>query len=277
MSRCDSHVHIIGPTERYPQLANRSGVMGVADVAALKAHGAPHGISRFVVVQPSFYGTDNSMLLDALAPLGMNGRGVAVVGANGAPEHVLAGWAERGVCGLRINVYSPIGAPRSLPATFTIMADIARPLGWHVEVIAALPQIAEHADLFAAADVPVVIDHYGVYGDARPDSQNGRRLLELMTASNVWMKLSAPYRVSSNPLDTKPNRAWLTALIEAAPERCVWGSDWPHTPAHESTEPAYRPIDYAALVKDFLGALDGELRDAVMQHNPARLYGFPGA
>ena len=102
----------------------------------------------------------------------------------------------------------------------------------------------------------------------------GRRLLELLTASNVWMKLSAPYRVSGNALETRPDREWLAAILEAAQERCVWGSDWPHTPPHEATTPAYRPIAYAALVEDFLAALGAAHADAVMQHNPARLYGF---
>ena len=86
--------------------------------------------------------------------------------------------------------------------------------------------------------MPVVIDHYGLYGDARPDSANGRRLLDLVALPHVWMKLSAPYRHDRGPLNTKPDREWLAALIAAAPGRCVWGSDWPHPPAHEQQKGA---------------------------------------
>jgi predicted TIM-barrel fold metal-dependent hydrolase len=276
MSRCDSHVHVVGPIERYPQLPNRSGIMAPAEVPALRQLGAAHGITRFVIVQPSFYGTDNSMLLDALDALGGHGRGVAVIDNNGIAQNVLEGWGRRGVCGLRINIYSPIGPPKELAETFNAMARIAQPLGWHVEVIASLPEIARHADLFGSAKVPVVLDHYGVYGAARPNSsKDAQRMLDLLRAPHVWMKLSAPYRVSDNPLQTKPDKEWLAAMLDAGEERCVWGSDWPHTPPHENTEPAYRPIAYAALVNDFVAALgDAALAERIMRDNPARLYGF---
>jgi len=94
------------------------------------------------------------------------------------------------------------------------------------------------------------------------------------------MKLSAPYRVSDDPLDTRPNRPWLAAILAAATERCVWGCDWPHTPAHDAHRGgavaiANRPIAYQRLVDDFVAALDSvELTEMIMRDNPARLYGF---
>ena len=97
------------------------------------------------------------------------------------------------------------------------------------------------------APVPVVIDHYGLYGNDRPGSADGRRLLDLMSLHHVWMKLSAPYRHDRGPLNTRPDREWLAALIAAAPDRCVWGSDWPHPPSHEQQQGASLEAPYRAL------------------------------
>jgi predicted TIM-barrel fold metal-dependent hydrolase len=97
---------------------------------------------------------------------------------------------------------------------------------------------------------------------------------------NVWVKLSAPYRVGDDPLGTRPDRIWLAAIVAAAPARCVWGSDWPHTPPHalqgSADQPLpYRVLSYQALVDDFLAALgDADAAQAIMIDNPARLYGF---
>jgi predicted TIM-barrel fold metal-dependent hydrolase len=193
---------------------------------------------------------------------------------------MLADFARRGVRGLRLNLYSSAAgrAVTRLDGAFAALAEIAARMGWHVEVIAALDVLVGAADLFAGSAVPVVVDHYGLYGSATPSSDAGRRLLDLAGLPNVWVKLSAPYRVSDDPLNTRPDPAWLAAL--AAPGRCVWGSDWPHTPLHalqgEGAPPLpYRPLSYAALVDDFGAAVgDAALCEAIMSDNPARLYGF---
>ena len=280
--RCDSHVHIVGPADRYPQVPERTYLAGVASVDTLKRLGAVRGIGRFVIVQPSFYGTDNSATLDALDTLGSNGRGVAVIDPNAASPDTLATFHRRGVRGLRINLYSPVKAPGgdSLELAFAATADAARTMGWHVQVIAPLPVLLANANILSRAPVPVVIDHYGLYGDRRPDSAEGRRLLELLALPHVWVKLSAPYRHDRGPLNTRPDRAWLAAQIEAAPDRCVWGSDWPHPPPHEqqkgaSLEAPYRALSYETLVDEFIAALPSAgLADRIMRDNAGRLYAF---
>ena len=280
--RCDSHVHVIGPEDRYPQLPTRTYLAEAAPLDRLAALAAPQGIDRFVIVQPSFYGADNTVLLETLDALGGRGRGVAVVDADMIAKPILADYAARGVCGLRLNLYSPMGnVDRArMAATFAAMAGLAEPLGWHVEVIAPIEVLAQEAATLANAAVPVVIDHYAVFGGHEPASAAGRQLLGLLRLPHVWMKLSAPYRVSDDPLDTKPNRPWLAAMLAIAGERCVWGSDWPHTPAHGAQQgrtiaTSHRPIAYEKLVDDFVAALDSEeLTDMIMRDNPARLYGF---
>ena len=235
-------------------------------------------------MQPSFYGTDNTLLLDSLAILGDRGRGVAVIDPAAATPEMLVDYAKRGVRGLRLNLYS---APadrevRKLDHAIAAMAKLARTVDWHVEVIASIKVLAENADLLARAPVPIVIDHYGLYEGFRPQSSEARRLLELLRRPQVWIKLSAPYRVSDNPLETRPDPAWLGAILACAEDRCVWGSDWPHTPLHAlQGDPAvglpYRALSYETLVDDFLAAIGAaELAERIMTDNPGRLYGFPG-
>jgi predicted TIM-barrel fold metal-dependent hydrolase len=279
--RCDSHVHIIGPIARYPQLETRSYHALPASLDALSSAAAPSGIDRFVIVQPSFYGTDNTVLLESLDVLGPRGRGVAVIDPAKTSRATLDAYAARGVCGLRINLYSPGKAGDGrLARDFAALARVAEAMGWHIEVIAPIATLLEAARLLARTDITVVIDHYGVYGHAGPDSAAGRILLELLELPHVWMKLSAPYRVSDDPLNTRPDPAWLGAILERARERCVWGSDWPHTPGHDAQHGpdvvgVYRPLPYQTVVDDFTRAVGSDaLSEMILSENPARLYAF---
>jgi predicted TIM-barrel fold metal-dependent hydrolase len=278
--RCDCHIHIVGPSGRYPQIPTRAYQAAEAPLAVLMAHGAASGVTRFVVVQPSFYGSDNTLLLESLDALAGEGRGVAVIDP-ATPGASLADFARRGVRGLRLNLYST-SAGRELHqigGLFMPLADIAAGMGWHVELIAGIDVLLGAADLFARARVSIVIDHYGLYGHATPQSGHGRALLDLFRLPNIWIKLSAPYRVSDDPLCTRPDPAWVAAIVAAAPGRCVWGSDWPHSPLHEQgradLQRPYRPLSYATLVDKFLAALGHDAAaQAIMIDNPARLYGF---
>jgi predicted TIM-barrel fold metal-dependent hydrolase len=280
--RCDSHVHIVGPTQKYPQVPDRTYLAGEASIETLKRLGASRGITRFVIVQPSFYGADNSATLDALDALGGNGRGVAVIDPKATSAETLAEFHRRGVRGLRINLYSPIKAPGgdTLEASFAATAAAARTMGWHVQVIAPLMVLLSKLDVLVHSPVPLVIDHYGLYGNERPSGANGGALVDLVSLPHVWVKLSAPYRHDRGPVNTKPDRQWLAALIAAAPDRCVWGSDWPHPPAHEqqhgaSLEAPYRALSYETLVDEFLAALpSADMAERIMRDNAELLYGF---
>jgi predicted TIM-barrel fold metal-dependent hydrolase len=279
--RCDSHVHIVGPLGRYPQLPTRPYLAGLAPLENLRSLAARRSIARFVIVQPSFYGTDNTLLTESLDHLGEQGRGVVVIDPVTVSPQGLADYAANGVRGLRVNLYSAVESQESrLDRAFAAIVDIARDLDWHIEVIAPIGTLAQHFDTILRSRVPVVIDHYGVYGHSPPESAEGERLLALLRQQHVWIKLSAPYRVSANPLETRPNKAWLAAILAVAADRCVWGSDWPHTPPHDAQKGTeilgeYRPLAYERLVDDFFAALPSqELAERIMSDNPARLYGF---
>jgi predicted TIM-barrel fold metal-dependent hydrolase len=278
--RCDSHVHIVGRPDRYPQVPERTYLAGPAPLDELKRRGAPHGITRFVIVQPSFYGFDNSAALDALDELAGNGRGVAVIDPDNTPDAALNEMHRRGIRGLRINLYSPLAAGKRMDDSFAATANIAQRMNWHIQVIASLPVLLKSKRLLAGSPVPIVVDHYGVYGKARPEDAEGQRLLHLIRMPHVWIKLSAPYRLDDGPMSTRPDREWVAELYAAAPPRCVWGSDWPHPPAADQhkgcrTIAPYRDLSYDKLIDDFIAALPSPaLANQIMRDNPARLYDF---
>ncbi len=134
------------------------------------------------------------------------------------------------------------------------------------------------SDLLVRALENEGVDHiFGVPGE---ENLEACRLLELLRLPHVWMKLSAPYRSTGDALAVTPDPAWLQKLLHVSANRCVWGSDWPHTPAHEQQTGdgallPYRPLDYAAVVEGFRSALpDPTLADKIMGINPERLYRF---
>jgi predicted TIM-barrel fold metal-dependent hydrolase len=280
---CDCHVHIVGALGEFPQIATRSYTAGVASLDSLRALAKPAGVSRFVLVQPSFYGTDNACLLEALSALGDHGRGVAMIDPTVVTADLLDQYARHGVCGLRANLYSKSLARGSESTEDLLQAAIesAPRAGWHVEIIAPASTLLSAARVIESSAIPVVIDHYGLPDNFAPQSFEGQRLLELIRLPHVWVKLSAPYRMLDDPLATKPLADWLAAFAHAAPDRCVWGSDWPHTPLSRHQQGAafavpYRKIEYSKLFRDFIQALgDATANERILVTNPARLYGFP--
>jgi predicted TIM-barrel fold metal-dependent hydrolase len=278
--RCDSHIHIVGPTDRYPQVPERTYLADVATLKQIESVSATRAIRRYVIVQPSFYGTDNSLLLETLCTLAGRGRGVVVIDPRAISARVLSDMSGQGVRGLRLNLYSPLREKAPLALRFAAIAGLARELSWHIEVIAPIKMLAESSTLLGSSRVPVVIDHFGVFTGHTPEQAEGRMLLGLLAMPHVWMKLSAPYRVSADALATKPDQAWLKAILATAPDRCVWGSDWPHTPPHDqqmggAVLAPYRNLRYETLVDDFVAAVgSAELAERVLSNSPARLYEF---
>ena len=278
--RCDCHVHVVAPNGS-GMVANRRYTPGAAGLEALLGAAGPLGVGRFVVVQPSFYGTDNSVTVQALRALEGRGRGVVVIDPARTSDAMLLPMHEAGACGLRVNLYSTLAGGERLDRVFAATAAVAARVGWHVEVLAALPLIVEQSGVLAASPVPVVIDHFGLHQGFAPESREGEALLGLLAREHVWIKLSAPYRVSEDTLAVRGDAGWMAALLRAAPGRCVWGSDWPHTPPHElqtggGVPLPYRALDYGDVVRGFIDSVgDAALAERVLVENPVRLYGFP--
>jgi predicted TIM-barrel fold metal-dependent hydrolase len=277
---CDCHVHVIGAVDAYPQEPGRAYTAAPASLAALEQAAAASGVSRFVIVQPSFYGTDNRCTLEALDALAGRGRGVAVVDPATVTAAELRDLETRGVRGLRINLYSTVrgSLARRLEDRLNPLTAIAARMGWHVQVLAPADTLIDATMLIEDAEVPVVIDHYGLPTGLDPNSVEGGQLLSLFALPHVWVKLSAPYRVTEDPLATTPPPGWVGAMLSVAPDRCVWGSDWPHTPVRQHGEGApvdlpHRAIAYDRLFGDIVAALGDDAR-RVLVSNPEALYGF---
>ena len=280
---CDCHVHVVGPRARYPLLSGRSYTPPDAPLDQLQAMLARLELERVVIVQPSFYGTDNRCLLAALDVLGRSARGIAVLG-DGTPGSVVDDLHRRGVRGLRINVLS--SGPASSEALRRHIATTSGQCernGWHIQIFSSAAALVPLAPMLRQLPVPVVVDHFGLIDPANLASEASRTLCGLLAEGRVWAKLSAPYRVTANPFDPTVG-ALARLLADANPERVVWGSDWPHTPPHSRArdgahagppEVPYRPLDTRALlaaVADWFP--DPRARQALLVDNAARLYDF---
>lgn len=278
---CDCHVHVIGDRTAYPMTPDRHYTPGPASVADLLAHLAHLGADRAVIVQPSVYGTDNRCLIESLERLAGAGRGVAVVEPQVGQDELQA-LHHAGVRGLRINLESAqVREPRVIAQALQYWSERIGPLGWHLQVYASLDAMSAAAAHLDGVDVPIVMDHFAMVppttgaGDVRLQT-----LLGLLETGRAYVKLSAPYRIGSQPLDAGGDANALASLwVAANPERVLWASDWPHTgrdpakPAHEVS--AYRPIHPGWLLRDVANWLpDAATRRQVLVDNPARLYDF---
>ncbi len=232
------------------------------------------GTARAVVVTPSTYGTNNACTLDALDQLGDSARGVAVVD-HGVSDAELARLAARRVRGLRVNFVSPQSWGIATPEMLTTLADkVARHAdcaGWHIQVFAHPEQIVVFEPVLRALPVPLVIDHLGRIDPAEgPLAQAFGVLRRLLDGGKTWVKLSGAYMRSTvygpRYADTLPLGQ---ALVQAAPDRLVWGSDWPHT---TEAPGSVNDADLVDLLRDWAGS-DAAM-DRILVDNPARLYGF---
>jgi predicted TIM-barrel fold metal-dependent hydrolase len=273
----DCHVHVIGPKSRFPLARERSYTPRDALAAELAAMLERLGLERVVLVQPSFYRTDNACMLDAMAKI-KNSRGVAVL-----PAKVAAAELDRlhaqGIRGLRVNIAT--GGAASVEVMRRDIAAAARLCerhGWHVQLFVPSTAIEPLAPLLTALPVATVIDHFGLIAPGA-DTPALRALTCLLEAGKTWVKISGAYRIGSwrdpriGPL--------ARTLCAANPERIVWGSDWPHTPKHSQRKPnaeeelPFQAIDTAALLALVPKWLeDDRLVRRVMVSNPAKLYDF---
>ena len=261
----DCHMHIYGPAERYPVApSNPSPVPFAYNLAAYQAVKARLGLGRTVVVQPSAYGLDNSATLDAVAGLG-DARAVVAVTPD-TSEAELQRLHAAGARGARaVLLKHPLVAWQDLAA---LGARVA-PLGWHIQMqFDGMRMVAREA-LIRALPCKVVIDHIGRFHEpVTPDSAPVLALRRLLESGRVWMKASSPYGVSRTA-DWSDTSTIARALIAAAPERVVWGSNWPHP-----NEPEPKPDE--ARVLDWLASVcpSEAVRQAVLVANPAELYDF---
>ncbi len=264
----DSHHHIYDA--RFPADPRADLKPADATVAQYRLLQARLGTTRSVVVQPSTYGTDNRCLLAALKLLGSTARGIAVVDQD-VSDAELQSFHAAGVRGIRFNFARPAGpSAQSMEA----LAHRIAPLGWHVQVHALAEGYLALEDVLQRLPTPLVIDHLGRFPQPQGLSHPAWPILrKLVARGNTWVKLSGAYHDSkSGPAGYEDAGVITRAWLSLAPERMLWGTDWPHTSAMAGEKPM--PDD--ALMLDLFGEWAGtsRLQRKVLVDNPVRLYGF---
>jgi len=260
-------MHIFDP--RYEPSPHWKHVPPDAPVAMYRKLQARLGTSRAVVVQPSTFGTDNRCTLDALSQLGKDARGVAVI-EPGISDSELRHMHALGVRGVRVNFVTPQSWGATTAARLRETANRVADMGWHVQVFMEAQQIVEMAGVLEGLPTPVVIDHLG----PRPHPADAahaafRVICKLLERGRAVVKLSGAYMGTQVGAPTYADNSRIArGYVMAAPDRVVWGSDWPHTTQTDKPDDA----DLLDLLLDW--APDDATRRKILVDTPRILYGF---
>lgn len=263
----DAHCHVFGPGDIFPYAPDRSYTPPDAPLERLTQLHNFLGLSRGVIVQASCHGTDNTAMLDAIARSQGRYRGVAIVDGSVTDEQ-LADLDRQGVRGVRFNFVAHLGGAPDLDVFDRVVHRI-RHLDWHVVLHLDAQDILTYADRIERLQVPFVIDHMGrVRSESGLDQQPFRQLLELMRNPLAWVKVCGAERVSAGRRPFDDAMPFARTLIEAAPDRVLWGTDWPHPNISKDM-----PNDGELVDLMFRFCPDAQLREKLLVTNPARLYG----
>jgi len=261
---CDTHIHFYNAN--FPTAPTALITPPDAWVEGYRAIQQRLNLERVVVVQPTTYGTDNSCQLAAMKFFGDNARGVMVADLSTTDEE-LARLTALGVRGLRFHMLPGGALPWDI---LDEMAARVNNFGWHVQLQMNGREFPERAALLKRLPCDLVVDHVGRFmGPVPTDDPAFKVLLQFLETGRCWVKLSAPYESSeSGPPAWRDVRPQARALVQAAPERMLWASNWPH-PGRQN------PPDEAQLLDLLLDWADDEnTRNRILADNPAELYGF---
>lgn len=277
---CDCHVHTFDP-QHFPYSPARPYTPEPVSVGELRSlHKSLH-MSRVIVVQTTVYAADNAGALDAMKQLGARARGVCVIDDK-TPDSALDEMNRAGMRGIRLNLETAGETDPDLARKrFQAAVERIKNRKWHIQIYARLSVIEGIKDLVAAAPMPVVFDHFaGTQAAPGVDQPGFADLLGLLRSGKAYVKISAPYRSSTNAPDFPDVAPIAKAMVAANPQRILWGSDWPHpgtpVPGRSTAEitPFFKIDDGHIL--NFLPQWVPEagVRKTILVDNPARLYGF---
>jgi predicted TIM-barrel fold metal-dependent hydrolase len=225
------------------------------------------GLERAIIVQPSFYGTDNRCTYDAIVASGGKWHAVAVLSTDTPPREVQR-LHDAGFRGARINLIYKGGVSVD---TLEPLAKLIAPFNWHLELLVDGRDLVELAPRLRRLPVPFEIDHIGrVPANLGVQQPGFQSLLSLLREGNCWVKLSGSYLTSAQDFPFDDVVPMARALVEAAPQRLVWGSDWPHQSCRKEI-----PVDAELLDLLATWVPDKQARERILVENPAKLYDFP--
>jgi predicted TIM-barrel fold metal-dependent hydrolase len=265
---CDSHFHIFGPGNVFPYAAERAFTPYDAPKERLFALHRFLGFERGIFVQSSCHGADHAAVLDALKDAKGRYRAVALLAPETSTQEI-ARLNDAGFCGVRFHFLPHLGNAPSYDAMRAVMRLIA-PHGWHVAIHVTGKDLLAHLDFIKGIEARVVIDHI-----ARLDVTEGvtgaacTTLRRLLDGGRVWVKLSGTDRVSKQAPPFRDAVGLARALAEHAPERVVWGTDWPHPNIDAHMPDDWQLVDSIAEI-----APDESTRRRMLVDNPAELFGF---
>ncbi|WP_010138498.1 amidohydrolase family protein [Oceanicola sp. S124] len=267
---CDSQFHVLGDPETYPTRPGAAYQMPSATWDRARHVHEQLGISRGIIVQTTTYGADHAVVLDGLKAMGPNYKGCAnaLVFAEKDAAY-LRQLDDAGINGARFSFRQALGAVLS-DADFRAAVDTLRDMGWYMKVQPEQTGIAQHVDKLSGVDIPILIDHMG-----RADASKGvndvniTALKKQLDRGNVWVMLSLGEKISATGAPYDDVVPLAQALVEHAPERCVWATDWPHPVSKNAP-----PNDADLLELFYRYVPDEALRRQILVDNPARLFGF---
>lgn len=261
---CDCHMHIY--EDRFPLAPTATFKPPNAPASAYRKVQRDLGITRAIVVQPTAYGFDNRCTLEAVAQLGSDARGVAVVRPD-VTDAELERLTGAGIRGVRFHMLDGGVLPWN---ALEALAARVLPFGWHVQLQVDGRDLPRHEARLTSLPGTLVIDHVGRFMEpVTPEHPAFKVLLRLLDSGKCWVKLSAPYESSKAGGPHYEDVGLLArALAKAIPERCLWASNWPHP--NQATIPST-----AAMLDLLLEWTDDEsTRARILVDNPAKLYGF---
>ena len=267
---CDTHMHICGPASYYPYSENRIYTPPDALLSDYIHLTETLGLERVVFVQPSVYGTDNTVMLTAMSNCPLTNRGIAVLSED-VTDAEIESLNQAQVRGVRFNLVDVIVPGADLPLDpIKRIANRIAPLGWHVELLLHVDDFPHLDDDLGDLPVDLVVGHLGYFRPGKtPEDPGFQALVRLMKAKRCWTKLTGPYRVSSESYPYNSVKPFTDFLCSEAAEQLLWGSDWPHVCIKTSM-----PNDGDLLELLWEWAPEPEIRHKILVENPSRLYGF---
>jgi predicted TIM-barrel fold metal-dependent hydrolase len=263
----DTHTHIFGPNARYPYAANRSYTPPDAPLEMFAALHAKIGIDRAVIVNATVHGTDNRPVTDAIAVSGGRYKGIANI-VDTISDKELEALDKGGIRGCRFTFLARLGGMPDM-TKFNRIVDKIKGLGWHVDLYLESTMMVDFAPILRQLPVSYVIDHMGAIKAAQGLDQPAMlALLDLQRDEKCWVKISGPERMSASGPPFHDAVPFAQMLIAGAPDRVIWGSDWPHP----NVKIMPNDGDLVDLIP--LYAPDEKIRHKLLVDNPVRLFGF---
>jgi predicted TIM-barrel fold metal-dependent hydrolase len=266
----DTHAHVFGPPDKYPLSPNHGYTPLQSSLEDLREMHKIFGVERLVLTQPSVYGTDNSMMMDAIRQYPDRMRGVVAVGPE-ITDKELEDFHADGIRGIRVNLVDKGGMPFASIEEFCQFAERLKPFGWHLELLIHVHEFPDLRETLIKLPVDISVGHLGyTKTSAGVDHPGFQDFLNLVRDGHCWVKLTGTYRITTSEqtpyLDVTP---MAQALIEANQDRLIWGTDWPHVSTY-----GFMPNDADLLDHMLDWTSDAKIHQKIFVDNPVKLFGF---